>query len=81
MEFPILNKFEKEKKVIEFHKQGKTIRQTAPEVKMLLQVISKIIKVYDKKIRLETKKGKKNIPKTLSISSIFKIFSSKKYLQ
>jgi len=58
-----LNKFEKEKKVIELHKDGKTIRQIAPEVKMLLQYISKVIKVYDKKIRLESKKRIKELPK------------------
>jgi hypothetical protein len=35
VEFSIpLNKFEKEQKVIELHKQGKTIRQIAPEVRM-----------------------------------------------
>lgn len=29
-----LNKFEKEKRVIEFHKEGKTIREIAKEVYM-----------------------------------------------
>ena len=40
-EIPILNKFEKEKKVIELHKHGKTIRQIAPEVQMSFRDISK----------------------------------------
>lgn len=54
MEFSIpLNKFEKEKKVIELHKQGKTIRQIAPIVRMSFTDISKIRKEYDKKIRLQ----------------------------
>jgi len=56
-----LNKFEKEKKVIELHKQGKTIRQIAPEVHMAFRDISKKIKAYDKKIRLQqTKKEIEN---------------------
>jgi hypothetical protein len=47
----LLNKFEKEKKVIELHKAGKTIRLIAPEVHMSFRDISRIIKAYDKKIR------------------------------
>ena len=47
-----LNKFEKEKRVIELHNQGKTIRDIAKEVHMSFRDISKIIKSYDKKIRL-----------------------------
>jgi hypothetical protein len=43
LEFSIpLNKFEKEKMVIELHKQGRTIRQIAPEVHMSFRDISKI---------------------------------------
>ena len=38
-----LNKFEKEERVIELHKQGKTIRQITPEVHMSFRDISKII--------------------------------------
>ena len=57
MEFSLpLNKFEKEKKVIELHKEGKTIRQIAPKVRMSFRDISKIIKAYEKKIRLEKNK-------------------------
>ena len=39
-----LNKFEKEKRVIELHKQGKTIKEIAKEVHMAFRDISKIIK-------------------------------------
>ena len=63
MEFPIpLNKFEKEKKVIELHtNEGKTIRQIAPEVHMSFRDISRIIKAHDKKVRLQqTKKEQEN---------------------
>jgi len=60
LEFSIpLNKFEKEAKVIELHREGKTIRQIAPEVHMSFRDISKIIKAYDKKIRLEQNKKQK----------------------
>jgi transposase len=55
-----LNKFEKGKRVIELHLEGKTIRDIAKEVKMSFRDISKIIKVYDKKARLETKKEETN---------------------
>jgi|GEM_PF-879516 len=51
-----LNKFEKEEKVIELHKEGKTIRAIAPIVHMSFSPISKIIKAYDKKIQLDKKK-------------------------
>ena len=34
MEFPILNKFEKEQKVIELHKQGKTLKEISKIVHM-----------------------------------------------
>ena len=51
-----LNKFEKEKMVIERHKQGKTIRQIAPEVHKSFTDISRIIKAYERKLELETKK-------------------------
>ena len=47
-EFP-LNKFEKEKRVIEMHLAGMTIRQIASEVHMSFTPISKIIKAYERK--------------------------------
>ena len=37
-----LNKFEKEKRVIELHKQGKTIKEIATEVHMSFRDISKL---------------------------------------
>jgi hypothetical protein len=57
LEFPILNKFEKEKLVIELHKEGKTLKEISQVVHMSFRDISKIIKAYDKKTRLQTKKG------------------------
>ena len=70
LEFPTLN-LKKKKKLIELHKQGKTIRQIAPEVRMSFRDISNKIKDYDKKLRLqESKKGeKKKLTKKPSISS------------
>jgi hypothetical protein len=42
LEFSIpLNKFGKDKRVIELHKQGKTIRQIAPIVHLSFRYISK----------------------------------------
>lgn len=62
-----LNKFEKEKRVIELHKQGKTIKEIAKEVHMAFRDISKIIKKYEYSID-ENKKTKDNLYiKTLSL--------------
>ena len=72
MEFPILNKFEKEKKVIELHKQGKTLKDIATIVHMSFRDISKIIKKYERKKELQTKREESNQssqPKKPSISS------------
>jgi DNA-binding Lrp family transcriptional regulator len=55
-----LNKFEKEKRVIELHLAGKTIREIASEVHMSFTPISKIIKTYERKKRLETKREVNN---------------------
>ncbi len=68
----ILNKFEKEKRVIELHKQGRTIRQIAPEVHMSFRDIAKIIKKYERKKELKAKREENKIssqPKKHSISS------------
>src|SRR5918995_583282 len=82
-----LNKFEKEERVIELHKDGKTIRQIAPEVHMSFRDISKIIKVYDKKIRIEQNKKEKqkennqHVIKKLSLGSqAFTLFKEGKKL-
>ena len=72
MEFPILNKFEKEKKVIELHKQGKTLKEIATIVHMSFRDISKIIKKYERQKELQAKKEESNQPsqpKKPSISS------------
>jgi transposase len=58
MAFIILNKFDKEKRVIELHLAGKTIRDIAKEVHMSFRDISKIIKSYDKKLRLQQQNKK-----------------------
>ena len=61
MEFTILNKFEKEQKVIELHsKEGKTLKEIAKIVKMSFRDISKIIKAYERKITLQAKRKENN---------------------
>ena len=37
MEFPILNKFEKEQKVIELHRNGKTYKEIADSINFIIQ--------------------------------------------
>ena len=67
-----MNKFEKEKRVIELHIQGKTIRQIAPEVHKNFSDISKIIKVYERKKELQAKRKVSNQssqPKKPSLST------------
>ena len=44
-----LNKFEKEKRVIQLHLEGKTIREISKGVHMSFRDISVIIKKYNKK--------------------------------
>ena len=46
-----LNKFEKEKRVIEFHKEGKTIREIAKEVYMSFRYFQ-----YHKQIQIFIKR-------------------------
>jgi hypothetical protein len=79
-----LNKFEKEKKVIELHKDGKTIRQIAPEVHKNFRDIKKIIKTYERKEELRAKRKIRNQssqPKKPPISTqAFKLFSDGKKL-
>ena len=69
----LLNKFEKEKRVIQLYKDGKTIRDIAKEVRMSFRDISNLIKAYNKKIRLQQPKKEENNQssprKKLSISS------------
>ncbi len=55
-----MNKFEKETKVIELHKQGKTIKEIAIIVHMSFRDISRIIKTYERKKELQTKREESN---------------------
>ena len=86
MEFSTpLNKFEKKEKVIHLHaKEGKTLKEIATELHMSFRDISKIIKAYDKKIRLQDKKQEDNPSsqtKKLSITSlVFRQFREGKKL-
>ena len=77
-----LNKFEKEKRVIELHLAGKTIREIAKELHMSFTSISTIIKTYERKKELQTKREESNQStqtKKLSLSSrAFKLFSDGK---
>ena len=77
----LLNKFEKEKRVIQLYKDGKTIRDIAKEVRMSFRDISNLIKAYNKKIRLQQPKKEENNQssqiKKLSISSRAFISSKK----
>jgi hypothetical protein len=70
-----LNKFEKEKKVIELHsKEGKTLKEIAPIVHMSFRDISKIIKAYERKAKRKVRK-QSSLPKKPPISTqAFKLF-------
>jgi transposase len=83
----VLNKFEKEKRVIDLHKEGKTIRDIAKEIHMSFRDISNLIKAYEKKqaaVALKEKQSKNDSPhihQNLSKSSqAFKLFSEGKKL-
>ena len=84
LEFLILNKFEKEKKVIELHKEGKTLKEIAILLHMSFRDISRIIKKYERKKELQAKReesNKTNQPKKPSISAqTFKLFRDGKKL-
>ncbi|HET9773348.1 MAG TPA: hypothetical protein VFP25_00035 [Nitrososphaeraceae archaeon] len=79
-----LNKFEREKRVIQLHTDGKTIRQISKEVHMAFRDISKIIKAYDKKSRLENTIENNEINKNQHIKKLstrnraFKLFQKNK---
>ena len=81
-----LNKFEKEKRVIELHLEGKTIRDIAKEIHMGFYDIGRRIKTYEKQqaaIALEEKpeSDSSNIKKKPSKSSqAFKLFREGKKL-
>ena len=85
LEFTILNKFEKEQKVIELHsKEGKTLKEIAKIVKMSFRDISKIIKAYEKKITLQAKRKENNqngqIKKPLTSTQAYRLFLDGKKL-
>jgi DNA-binding NarL/FixJ family response regulator len=70
----LLNKFEKEKRVIELHNQGKTIRDIAKEVHMSFRDIGRIIKTYEKQqaaaaLKEKPKRDSSHVKKKLSKSS------------
>ena len=73
-----LNKFEKEKRVIELHLAGKTIREIAKEVHMSFTPISNIIKTYERKKELKVKREENNqngqIKKPLISTQAYKLF-------
>ena len=80
----LLNKFEKEKKVIELHLEGKTIRDIAKEVHMSFKDIGRIIKAYERKIRLQAKREENNpssqIKKYLKVVKLLNYFMKVKNL-
>ena len=55
-----LNKYEKEKRVIELHLAGNTIREIAKELLMSFTSISKIINASERKNELQAKKEESN---------------------
>ena len=79
-----LNKYEKEKRVIELHLAGKTIREIAKELRMSFTSISQIIKAYERKKELQVKREESNQssqPKKSPISTqAFKLFRDGKKL-
>jgi DNA-binding Lrp family transcriptional regulator len=79
-----LNRYEKEKRVIELHLAGKTIREIAKELHMSFTPISKIIKAYERKKELQAKREENNQNgqiKKISLSSrAFKLFRDGKKL-
>ncbi len=55
-----INKFEKEKKVIELHQEGKTYKEIVIEVHKNFRDIAKIIKTYERKKELQAKREECN---------------------
>ena len=81
----LLNKFEKEKRVIQLYKDGKTIRDIAKEVHMSFRDISNLIKTYEKQqaaaLKEKPEDDSSNIKKKVSKSSqAFKLFREGKKL-
>ena len=84
LEFLILNKFEKEKKVIELHKEGKTYKEISKIAHKNFRDIKKIITAYEKKKELQAKREENNqngqIKKPLISTQAYKLFSDGKKL-
>lgn len=80
----MLNKFQKQERVLQLHREGKTIREISKEAHMAFRDISKIIKEYEKKSRLgniiENKDINKNhhIKKLSTGNRAFKLFLKNK---
>ena len=71
-----LNKFEKEKRVIELYKEGKTIREIAEEVHMAFRDISQIIKKF-----IEDTDDNKKIQKKISVEALSLFYQGKKPIE
>jgi hypothetical protein len=80
----MLNKFEKQERALQLHKEGKTIREISKAVHMAFRDISKIIKAYDKKSRLESIiendeiNNNQHIKKLSTSTRVFKLFLKNK---
>jgi hypothetical protein len=71
-----LNKFEKEKRVIELYKEGKTVREIAQEVHMAFRDISQIIKKY-----IEDTDENKKLQKKISVQALSLFNQGKKPIE
>ena len=71
-----LNKFEKEKRVVELYTEGKTIRQISQEVHMAFRDISHIIKKF-----IEDTDENKKIQKKISIEALSLFHQGKKPIE
>ncbi|HET7644815.1 MAG TPA: hypothetical protein VFK40_15020 [Nitrososphaeraceae archaeon] len=71
-----LNRFEKEKKVIELYKEGRTIREISPIVHMAFRDIGKLIKKY-----LEDTDENKKLRKQISIKALTLFNEGKKPIE
>jgi transposase len=69
-----LNKYEKEKRVIEMHLAGMTIRQIASEVHMSFTPISKIIKAYERKAKRQENNQSSKPKKQSKCSQAYALF-------
>jgi DNA-binding transcriptional regulator GbsR (MarR family) len=69
-----LNKYEKEKRVIEMHLAGRTIREIAKELHMSFTSISKIIKAYERKAKREESNQSSQPKKPPITTQAFKLF-------